>query len=198
MTEEIEEVVPQPEEQQEEIVEEETLTAEQIADLKAKANVSSQNFERAKKAEEEKKLLQSKIQELESQLIPADDFSDPNDVVQTKLAELNAKLNKMEEDKQMESLTAKYPVLTDKLAEFELYRQEYPTAKLESVAKLFLSENDLLNDTPKRKGLEKAGGGQRTAPSNGQMTSDDVKRLRETNFKEYKALLKSGKLKISK
>lgn len=196
MNEEIEEVVPQTEEQQVE-PEEETLTPEQIADLKNRANVSSQNFERAKKAEEDKKLLQEKVQELESQLVTTE-YADPDDVVQTKLAELSAKLAKIEEDKQIDSIVSKYPVLKDKMSEFELYRQEYPATKLESVAKLYLSENDLLNETPKRKGLEKAGGGQRVAPSNGKMTSEDVKRLRETNFKEYKTLLKSGRLDISK
>lgn len=196
MNEQIEDVVPQTEEQQEE-TEEETLTPEQIADLKNKANVSSQNFERAKKAEEEKKLLQEKVQELESQLVTTE-YADPDDVVQTKLAELSAKLAKIEQDKQMDSILLKYPVLVDKMTEFEQYKQEYPTTKLESIAKLFLSENDLLTETPKRKGLEKAGGGQRVAPSNGKMTSEDVKRLRETNFKEYKNLLKTGKLNISK
>lgn len=44
--------------------EEEQLTPEQIADLKKRAEASSQNFERAKKAEEEiKKLKSAKTQE---------------------------------------------------------------------------------------------------------------------------------------
>lgn len=52
---------------QDEVVinEEETLTPEEIADLKHKAEVSSQNYERAKKAEEAKKALEVKIAELE-------------------------------------------------------------------------------------------------------------------------------------
>lgn len=41
--------------------EEETLTPEEIADLKHKAEVSSQNFERAKKAEAEKKALEAEL-----------------------------------------------------------------------------------------------------------------------------------------
>ena len=52
---------------QDEVVinEEETLSPEEIADLKHKAEVSSQNFERAKKAEEAKKALETKLAELE-------------------------------------------------------------------------------------------------------------------------------------
>jgi hypothetical protein len=92
----------------------------------------------------------------------------------------------------------KYPILRDKLSEFEQYKQEYQGVKLESVAKLFLSENDLLGDSPKRKGLEKAGGGQRVAPSEGKFTAEDAKRLRETNYKEYLKQVRSGKLQISK
>lgn len=52
---------------QDEVVinEEETLSPEEIADLKHKAEVSSQNYERAKKAEAEKKALEQKLKEVE-------------------------------------------------------------------------------------------------------------------------------------
>lgn len=194
MTEEtIEGVATHEEEQQEE-----TLTAEQIAELKSKADVSSQNFERAKKAEADKKTLADKIAQLENQLASADDvFADPNDAVLTQLAELNAKFSALEEEKQLGLVLQKYPVIADKRAEFDTYRMEYPASKLETVAKLFLAENDLLTETPKRKGLEKAGGGQRVAPSTGKMTSEDVKRLRENNYPEYMKRIKAGTLQIS-
>lgn len=189
-----EEVVPQTEE----TTQEETLTAEQIAELKSKADVSSQNFERAKKAETEKKALAQKIADLEAQLASSnDEFADPNDAVLTQLAELNAKFSALEEEKTMTSVLAKYPQIADKRVEFDTYRMEYPAHKLETVAKLFLAENDLLTEAPKRKGLEKAGGGQRVAPSTGKMTSEDVKRLRENNYSEYMKRIKAGTLQIS-
>ncbi len=61
--------VPVVQETTEEVAEEttetpeETLTPEQIADLKRKADVSSQNFERAKKAEAKAKELEEKLKE---------------------------------------------------------------------------------------------------------------------------------------
>lgn len=171
--------------------EQETLTAEEIADLKKKADVSSQNFERAKKAEADKKELQEKVALLESTSYTNDDPA-----VVSKLAELDAKLNRIEEDKQMDSTFAKYPVLADKRAEFEEFRKEYPGTKMENVAKIFLAEKDLLETPTRRKGLEK-GGTQRVAPESGKMTADDVKRLRTTNGREYLKLVREGKINLA-
>ena len=193
MIEETEEVVTQTEEPQETEPVEETLTPEQIADLKRKADVSSQNFERAKKAEEAKKALEEEVERLKLQTEPYEDTD-----VSQKLNELTTKINKIEEEKQMESIFAKYPAIKDKLSEFEQYKLDYPGVKLESTAKLFLADNDLLTEAPKRKGLEKAGGGQRVAPSSGKMTSEDAQRLRTTNYKEYVKKVKDGPLQISK
>lgn len=57
------EVVDTQEDQQgaDQTGEQETLTPEEIADLKHKAEVSSQNYERAKKAEEAKKALEAEL-----------------------------------------------------------------------------------------------------------------------------------------
>ena len=46
-----------------------------------------------------------------------------------------------------------------------------------------------------RKGLENPTGGQR-GPSEPQMTTDDVKHLRETNYKLYKEKLMKGLIKV--
>lgn len=182
---EVEEVVPQEEAQ--------PLSAEEIAELKRKAEVSSQNFERAKKAETSEKLLTARIQELESQL-STNDYIDPNDVIQNQLAEFNAKLAKLEEDRALAEIFTKYPALKDKQSEFDTYRQSYPAgSNLEPIAKLFMAENDML-ETPKRKGLEKAGGGQRVVPTAG-MTQEDIQRLRTSNWKEYTKLVREGKIK---
>ena len=194
MTEEtIEDVATQTEEQPEE-----PLTAEQIAELKQKADVSSQNFERAKKAETEKKALAEKIALLETQLASSEnEFADPSDTVLAQLAELNAKFSSLEEEKQMNLVVQKYPIIADKRVEFDTYRLEYPAHKIETVAKLFLAENDLLAEKPKRKGLEEARGGQRVPPATGKMTSEDAKRLRENNYAEYMKRIKAGTLQIS-
>lgn len=181
----------------EETTEEEvTLTTEQIADLQKAAQVSSQNFERAKKAEQEKKELQEKLSLLETQL-ETDQYVDTDVDVVKKLNELTNKFDAIEREKELDQMELKYPALKDKRTEFTSFRLDYPSVAIESVAKVFLAEHDLLSEPPKRKGLEKAGGGQRVAPTNGKFSAEDVKRLRETNYSEYMKLIKSGKLQLS-
>lgn len=181
--------------QEETEVEEVPLTPEQIADLQRAAEVSSQNYERAKKAEKEKKELQERIAQYEAQL---ETDVDPDNVIIQKVNELAQKLNQIETEKQLDSVQAKYPSLKEKEEDFIVFLQQYPGVALESVAKLFLSENGMLETTPKRKGLVEARGGQRVAPSTGKLSAADVKRLRETNYPEYMKLIKSGKLQIDK
>ena len=184
MENELEVLPPQPEV-------ETALTAEEIADLKEKAGVSSQNYERLKKAEADKKELQDRIALLESTTYTGDDAD-----VNAKLAELNAKVNRIEEDKQVDSALAKFPILADKKAEFDEFRKEYPGTKIENVAKIFLAENDLLEEPAKRKGLER-GGTRKVAPETGKMSADDVKRLRTENGREYLKLVREGKINLA-
>ena len=149
-----------------------------------------QLYERAKKAE-------AKAKELEEQLRLQPTESDPyaeEDLSHT-VKELSKKLAQIEEKNQLESVYAQYPVLKDKLAEFDEYRTANPGMPLATSAKAFLAEHDLLGQAPKRKGLEKAGGGQRTPPT-GKISTEDAKRLRETNFNEYRKQLMAGKIQF--
>lgn len=182
--------------QEGEAPEAEALTPEEIAEMKKRAEVSSQNFERAKKAEAEKKVLQEQVQALEAQLSDSTGYTDPDSAVLKKIADIEAKFNRIEEEKKLLEVLTKYPALGDKQSEFEEYRKEFPTSKLDVAAKAFLVEHDLLGETPKRKGLEPARGGKRTAPESGKMSADDVKRLRDTNYKEYMKLVRAGKINL--
>lgn len=166
------------------------LTQEEIDDLKRRAEVSSQNFERAKRAEAEKKALQEEID-----LLKQTSYVDETDVSK-QLSELRQKLDRIEEEKEINLILQKYPVIADKRQEFDEFRMGYPGGKIDSIAKLFLAENELLDATPKRKGLEKAGTGKRTPPDSGKMSAEDAQRLRTNNYKEYKKLLLAGKIDI--
>ena len=108
---------------------------------------------------------------------------------------MNAKLIAIEEKSVLENITSQYPILKDKMQEFDEFREDYRGISLDKVAKLYLAEKDLLKSKDKRQGLEKKGGGGHTAPS-GKMSTEDAKRLRETNFKEYRKLLMAGKIDI--
>lgn len=174
-------------------VEEDTpeTTAEDSVVIDPEDEIIAKNhqlYERAKKAEAKAKELEERLQSTES-----DSYGD-DDLHQT-VKELSQKLAKMEERNQFESLYSQYPVLKDKVAEFDEYRDKNPGMSLETGAKAFLAEHDLLGQTMKRKGLEKAGGGQRTPPT-GKITADDAKRLRETNYNEYRKQLMAGKIQF--
>jgi hypothetical protein len=88
---------------------------------------------------------------------------------------------------------AKYPSLKDIRPEFDEYRKKYPLVELESIARLFLSENGMLNQ--KRKGLERPTGGDKTPVVSG-MTSQEAESLRKNSGKKYRDMLKKGQIKI--
>ena len=125
---------------------------------------------------------------------PSDEvYSDEGKLLSDKISSLELKLEKLEEDKVIVQVQSKFPMLKEHSAEFDEFRREYPRHKMENVAKLFLTEKGLL-EVP-RKGLENPTGGQR-GPSEPQMTTDDVKHLRETNYKLYKEKLLKGLIKV--
>ena len=157
-----------------------------------------------KEEREENRRKEERIAELEDKLkynetvtstIPDDEMSDEGRQLQREVQETKQELAKLKDEKSMESLETKYPALKDKSSEFQEYRDNYPKgASIESVAKLFLSENDLLGEPAKRKGLEKATGGTKSSTS-GKMTSKDVEELRKNNYTEYLRKLDSGELR---
>lgn len=140
------------------------------------------------------KQLEEELEQLKSSTLPEDEvFSDEGKALKKQITALTEKINSIEEDKNLQLLYAQYPVLKEKSEEFKTFREGYPRTKMENVAKLYLAENGLLE--PVRKGLEKPTGGPRVPITSG-MTADDVKTLRETDFKKYQELLSKGLIKI--
>lgn len=164
--------------------EEKPLTPEEIADLKKKAEVSSQNFERAKKAEEEAKKLKQRLEEEGSS------DTDYEDVEQ-----LKTKISEIEGQLQRSKVLDQYPVLKDVWTEFEEYTQSEDNQgmRLETAAKAFITEKEL--NTPQRKGLEKGTGGDKTPRASG-MTQEQLETLRKNDGKKYRDMLKKGQIKF--
>lgn len=125
-----------------------------------------------------------------------DVFSDEGKVIQGEVETLKERLERLEYERDLERLQSNYPALKDKTSEFEDYRKDFPRHKLENVAKLFLTEKGLLDVTPERKGLEPTSGGGHRDPSPSGMTADDVKLLRENNYRQYMKLVSEGKIDI--
>lgn len=161
------------------------VAEDEFNDLKHRAEVSSQNFERAKKAELELK----EFKELQDNQTLSVYDDEPVKKLEEKVSELNQKVAKAE-------LIEKYPVLKDIWNDFETFQNEEDNRgmNLRTSAKAFLTEKGLLD--PVRKGLEKPTGGSKEPFSSG-MKVEEVKKLRETNFKKYSDMLKKGQIKFS-
>ena len=162
---------------------EDTLSTEDLAELHKKADASSQNFERAKKAE-------ARVKELE--LLDNDSSSEfeDEDVNQLKkdFSEIKAELGQSK-------LVKKYPQLEETWGDFEKYQQEPENAgmKLETAAKAFLVDKDLLGT--RRKGLEKTTGGSKVPQSTG-MSLEDIENIRKNDGPKYREMLKKGQIKF--
>ena len=140
-----------------------------------------------------RKELEDKLNNINT-TTPSDEvYSDEGRLLNDKISSLEAKFEQLEIEKVVAQVHSKFPVLKEHSAEFDEFRKEYPRHKMENVAKLFLTEKGLL-EVP-RKGLESPTGGQR-GPSEPQMTTEDVKHLRETNYKLYKEKLNKGLIKV--
>ena len=144
---------------------------------------------------DKRRALEEENNKLKSSIIPDNEaFSDEGKMLQGKILSLESKLNSLEEEKALEKVCSQYPLLKEKISEFNEYRKsEHPRAKIESVAKLFLVENGLL-ETPQRIGLERSTGGSRSSVAPG-MTPEDIENLRKNNYKLYKEKLMNGQLK---
>lgn len=145
--------------------------------------------EREKRREAEAEKLRLEEQLLAKNTLDDDDvFSDEGKALQHQIVSLNEKL-------ELREVGEKYPVLKDKVSEFNEFRKNYPNIGMEKIAKLFLSENDLTETVTVRKGLEPVSGGSRQAPQTG-MSSDEVSNLRNTNFRKYSQMVREGKIKV--
>lgn len=122
-------------------------------------------------------------------------FSDEGKLLEQKIKALESSLSEVKQDSAKKDVLITHPILKEKWDDFESFREQ-PDNKgmnLKTAAKAYMIENGMM-DTP-RKGLEQTTGGTRTAPQTG-MTADDVKTLRETNFKKYQDMLTKGLIKI--
>jgi len=164
---------------------EEVLTPEQITELLKKADVSSQNFERAKKAED-------KVKDLESQLEDNETLSDYDG---EDVGQLKEKISAVEAELMQAKLVKKYPQLEDTWDDFTKYHEEDENQgmKLETAAKAFLVDKDLLG--AKRKGLEKPSGGNKTPQPSG-MSIEDIETIRKNDGPKYRDMLKKGQIKF--
>lgn len=150
--------------------------------------------ERAKAARLEAELNSFKSQPPASEEI----FSDEGKTLQGYIGKLKSEVSTLTSEMAKRDLLAANPILKDKWSDFEAFHTDPENAgmSLKTAAKAFIVEHGLNEEPKPRKGLEKPTGGTRSAPASG-MTSDDVRILRQTNFRKYTEMLRKGQIVIS-
>ncbi len=113
----------------------------------------------------------------------------------TDVQKLATEIESLKKDNARKDLFMEFPILKEKSADFETYLADPENfgMSIKTAAKAFLVEHGLLG--ARRPGLEKPTGGDRQPPSTG-MTVEDIKTLRETNYKKYVELLQKGLIKV--
>lgn len=168
--------------------EETTETVTEVAQPGEKTD-SALLLKRLQEERDKRRELEAKVQALET---PRETFSDEGRLLESKIAALEAKLSAKEQSEVRSSVESQYPQLKDKNQEFEEYMQANPGLSIQTAAKGFLIENDLMPKSPSRKGME-TGGGARVPTRNGR-TEDEVAELRKTNYRQYEKELAAGTL----
>lgn len=150
--------------------------------------------EKRRMAEEKARLLQ---QQLTDPTLPDDIMSDEGKILFRKLETQTSELADVKSQLAKKDLLLAHPEMADKWQEFEDFRQlpDNHGMNMNTAAKAFRIEKLLETGLPPRKGLEQPTGGDKTPPTTG-MTADDVRTLRETNFKLYQKKLLAGEIKI--
>ena len=161
-----------------------------VDDLKRKAEVSSQNYERAKKAELRVKELEKLI---ESKSSEEPEYLTDDEVTRKDVSEIKKELASFKENQTLERLGNLYPAIKEKSDEFEEFKMEYPGIALDKVAKIFVAEKGYVEQLKPRLGLEKPTGGFKSQIKSG-FSHDEIKRLRETQPRRYEQMLRSGKI----
>ncbi len=182
-------------------------------DYKKKFSDSSREVQRLLS---EDKLRKVRIEELEAKLAKADELSSEEKLHEKfpdwdMLSDSEKQLIKRQEKTEKELLKLKeeqawkddfgkavdkFPKLSEREKEFKDFCYRFPKGiDAETLAKSFLFEE---KEEPKepRKGLEKPTGGTKGMPS-GELSDEEVKRLRETNFEVYLKMVRNGKIKTT-
>lgn len=143
---------------------------------------------------ERRRIAEAERDAIKAQTTP-DVFSDEGLALKKQIDSLASQIASRDEKEILSSLENKFAPLKDKRAEFEQYRLDNPGMRLETMAKAFLIDNDLLEVPHTRKGLETTTGGGRQ-PVSTDLSVEEIRKIRETNSRQYIKLVKEGKIKV--
>lgn len=173
------------------------------------ALLKATQVEREKRRELEEKLakrekdlqeMEEKFNSLTTSTSSEDDevYSDEGKALQKHINSLQGELSTLKKEKELESVLNSTEGLKEHRAEFEEFLEDPDNRgmRLSTAAKAFIAEKGIGGQ--KRQGLENPTGGDKSAPTSGTMSAEDVGTLRKTNFRKYQDMLQKGQIKISK
>lgn len=146
---------------------------------------------------EKRRLMEEELELLKSSTLSTDAseeaFSDEGKLLEKKIADLAGEVTSLKQESAKKDVLIAHPELKDKWDDLETFRSlpDNKGMNLRTAAKAYLIENGIF-DQP-RKGLETATGGTRQPLSTG-MTPEDVKKLRETNYRKYVDMVQKGQI----
>lgn len=145
-----------------------------------------------KKEREKRRIAEETLALQGAPTVPSGSQPQSQDV--QKLAE---EIQTLKKENALKDLFSQFPLLKERANDFETYlnASENTGMSMQTAAKVFLVENGLSG--VRRPGLEKPTGGDRQPPSTG-MTIDEIRILRETDYRKYTELLMKGLIKIPK
>ena len=150
----------------------------------------------------------TKRKELEEQLAnastPSEDseevFSDEGKTLRNEIKALNDRIRSNERKEARREVESTFPILRERRDDFDTFLEDEENKRLsiKKAAKLFLAENNLLNqEPPERKGIEKPAGGGQTPSASG-LSDETLEELRVSNYRQYEKLLRTGKIPVKK
>lgn len=131
-----------------------------------------------------------------SPTVPEGDvFSDEGKIIVDKYVKpLEATIRSLTEQSTLKELIATNPILQSKAQEFADFRKANPEYKLEHAVSVFVSQQGIAQP---RKGLEDGRGGERTPTAPEGMTTEEIERLRTTDYRGYQKALMEGKIPLN-
>ncbi len=131
-------------------------------------------------------------------------YSDEGKLILQQLEPLKQKISSLEDELEMEKLMAKFPQIQGLKDDFESYKQDFPRHKLENVAKLFLQEQGIFEQTTEvRQGLESATKGPKSTETSDSFSPEEIDRLRTQQPRLFIKMIREGaidpdKIKVGK
>ena len=150
---------------------------------------------------EEERRKRKELEEKLATLAPSEEpennevFSDEGKILRGDIRSLGDKLRSIEKKESRREVESEFPILKERKEEFDsfLEDEENKRISIRKVAQLFLAQQNLLVQQPKRLGLEKPTGGGQVVPEP-KISNEEAEEIRKKDYRKYEQLIRAGKI----